>query len=534
MSERRVLVVAAENGALPGGAVGEVGDLVRDMAPAVAGRGWAVDVVTPSHGFLHKTKGAYWLGTIPFLFGGVPTSADVYVAPGRPAASGVTHLVIDHPELVRTVNGQPRIYSDDPADAPFASDASKYALFGASVAESVLQELIRRPDCVHLHDWHAAFLLLLKEYDPTYRPLRRVRTAYTIHNLGLQGARPFNGHPSSLASWYPALAPPAEIADPRWPHCLNPMLAGIRLADAVHVPSPSYAEEILRPGDPPRAYGGEGLERPLAEARREGRLFGILHGCDYCDAAMGPKLDFRGLVERMRAGVLGWVAEQGGMSAAQTVALERLRGLDRMRGRPLILTAVSRLIDQKVFLLRACGSDSRSGLQTLLETMEDIGVFFLLGDGDADYERFFLDMSARFAHFVFLDGRSASCASALYASGDLFVMPSSLEPCGAGQMQAMREGQPCLVHGIGGLRDTVADGVNGFVFRGDTVESQVDGLRRACERAALMWIADPEGWSALRTKAAAARFSWDHAAASYIARLYGFPEVIPAARDSGK
>jgi starch synthase len=526
MADPRVLLVAAENDALPGGKVGGIGDVVREVPPALARNGWTVDVVTPSHGFLHQASGAYWIGTIPFKFAGSPTSADVYAVPGKCRAPGVTHLVIDHPALVKPSDGRPQIYSDDPSDAPFASDASKYALFCAAVAECVIQELIKRPSCLHLHDWHAAFLLILRKYDPAYRGLQDIRTAYTIHNLALQGTRPFEGHPSSLVTWYPVVRPAGDLADPRWPGNVNPMAVGIRLADAVHTVSPSYAAEILARGDPPRRYGGEGLESDLSEAHRQRRLFGILNGCDYSETRVAARETFPALIDRLRSEVLKWVATRNVMSAAHGIALERLRSLDRVgEAPPMLLTSVSRVADQKLYLLRASGSDGSCGLQSVLETIKDLGVYVLLGTGDKGYQDFLVAMSARYPNFVFLNGFSDGCANALYGSGDLFVMPSSFEPCGIGQMLAMRDGQPCLVHGVGGLRDTVHDRLTGFVFHGDTVEQQVDGLRDACERAVILRVSDRPAWEAMRKRAAAARFLWNDTVASYISDLYTSPSA---------
>jgi starch synthase len=520
MSDRRVLTVSAENGALPGGKVGGIGDVVRDVPLALARNGWAVDVVTPSHGFLHKSPGAYWLGTVPFAFGGQSTNADVYAIHER-RSDAVTHYVIDHPALVTLDGGRFQIYSNGSSDSPFALDAGKYALFCAAACECVLQELIKRPACVHLHDWHAAFVLILRKYDPSFAALQNLRTVYSIHNLALQGIRPFKGAPSSMESWFPQIAPAPDLADPRWPDCVNPMAVGIRLADAVHTVSPSYATEILRPSDPPRAYGGEGLESELADADDQGRLFGILNGCDYRDDRVAPRRQLAILVDELRGEVLNWIAEEGVVSAAHAIALERLRTLAPSRDpAPLILTSVSRIADQKIFLLRATGTDGVSGLESILNAIQDLGVYFFLGTGDKEYQDYLVAASARYPNFVFLNGFSEACANALYASGDLFVMPSSFEPCGIGQMLAMRDGQPCLVHGVGGLKDTVSHKVNGFVFQGETVQQQINALRETCEQAVILWTSHTDRWEAMRISAAAARFLWDDTVDAYVSQLY--------------
>ena len=99
-------------------------------------------------------------------------------------------------------------------------------------------------------------------------------------------------------------------------------------------------------------------------------------------------------------------------------------------------------------------------------------------------------------------------------------MPSSFEPCGISQMLALRAGQPCVVHGVGGLRDTVEDGVTGFVFEGDSVADQAQGFVDAVARALDCHRNDPDGWRLMREAAATQRFSWDLAARRTIAALY--------------
>jgi starch synthase len=187
------------------------------------------------------------------------------------------------------------------------------------------------------------------------------------------------------------------------------------------------------------------------------------------------------------------------------------------------LTSVTRTVDQKIFLLRAAGTGGLSGLEGLLKIIADRGIYIVLGTGDKAYEDFLVETSARHPHFIFLNGYSDLCARMLYASGDLFVMPSSFEPCGISQMLAMRDGQPCLVHAVGGLKDTVQEGINGFAFEGETVERQVDGLIEAGRRAiGLKWI-NPVRWRAIRERAAASRFSWDRTVEEYEKKLYGGP-----------
>ena len=520
-----ILMVAAENGALAGGKVGGLADVIGEVPTALVRKGSSVSVVTPSYGFLHRRNASSGVGMLSFGFYGADHHATLHaVQPASGPGEGVRHYVIDHPIFApRSEDAQSNgIYCIDSAEAPFATDATRFAFFGAAVAEGLKQRAFGAVDVLHLHDWHAAFLMMLRRYSSAYRVLGGMRCVFSIHNLALQGIRPFEGSSSSLAAWYPHLAPPRhEISDPRWPNCVNPMAVGIRLADAVHTVSPSYAKEILRPSDPPRFFGGEGLESDLKAARAQGRLFGILNGCSYPSERRPGALSFKDLCSLLKETVLSWAGRTPALASAHFVAHSRLADCGALPDRPVtVLTAVTRVVEQKLYLLKASGSKGPQALHALLEALGPRGLFILLGTGDAAYEQFLLETGARFRNFIFLNGYSDQAARALYANGDLFIMPSSFEPCGISQMLAMRDGQPCVVHRAGGLKDTVTHGVNGFCFEGGTVAEQVDNFVSVCLQAMELQQAQAERWQGIRRNAAAARFSWDDSAAAYLAQLY--------------
>ena len=73
---------------------------------------------------------------------------------------------------------------------------------------------------------------------------------------------------------------------------------------------------------------------------------------------------------------------------------------------------------------------------------------------------------------------------------------------------------------VGGLRDTVEEGVTGFVFSGDSVAEQAAGLVHAVGRALACRRSDAGRWRDLSDTAAIQRFSWDLAASRTITALY--------------
>ncbi len=96
-------------------------------------------------------------------------------------------------------------------------------------------------------------------------------------------------------------------------------------------------------------------------------------------------------------------------------------------------------------------------------------------------------------------------------------MPSRYEPCGLGQLIALRYGAIPVVRRTGGLADTVrewdaaAGQGTGFLFEAYTP----DACRGALERA-LAAYAQPAGWRRLVANAMAEDFSWEASAAAYV------------------
>ncbi len=510
----RIWLVAAENGALKGGKVGGIADVIRDLPQALTALGHQVTVITPAYGIFNKLPQARHIGNLWVAFAGTQHMTQIWQVQPAGAASSVEAIAIEHPLL--SPKGAGVIYHDDGAVSPYAVDASRFAFFCAATVAYVEQSN-NPPDVLHLHDWHLGLVLALRQYDETLHKVRTVRTVFTIHNLAFQGIRPLQQHESSFASWFPQLRyQRAEIADPRYHDCVNPMAAAIRLADKLNTVSPTYASEILQANEPERGFsGGEGLETELRVAAAENRLTGILNGCCY-----GGGSRHRGGGRRP-----GWsrllqaIAKEKHLLQNNLLAQQTLQRLPRRRPAKL-LVSIGRISVQKVSLLLAPTQNYDSALEMILEQHGNTLCFIMLGSGDKALEKRLRRIASARRNFLFLSGYSETLSEWLYDVGDLFLMPSSFEPCGISQMLAMRMGQPCVVHAVGGLQDSVTDEVDGFVFVGANPNEQAENFVLSVNRALRIKATDKQRWQQIRNNAKAMRFSWEVAAAAYVSELY--------------
>lgn len=487
---------------------------MRDLPSALVNVGWRATVLTPSYGMFHEIPGATRLGSIDLPFADDQHIVEVFEIPGSDPK--VRNIAFEH--ALFSPNGPGHIYSNDAPERPFATDAGKFAFFSA-VAAMWINALPDPPDVVHLHDWHAASYCVLRSFASEFKRLRDVRTVFTIHNLSYQGTRPISGDPSSLTTWFPDLQYDLQqVRDPALAHCYNPMAAAIRLADKISTVSPTYAAEICRPSNDALGFiGGEGLEEELKAADANGRLVGILNGCEYNRPAT-RNLGWQRIVALATEQVDAWFNDDPA-SPIHAIAKQRLASLPKRR--PIhVLTSVGRLVSQKASLLFEKMADGRTALEHVLADLGNESIFIVLGSGESRFENRMGEIAARETNLLFLRGYSETLAAPLYRSGDLFLMPSSFEPCGISQMLAMRAAQPCVVHGVGGLKDTVEDGRTGFVFDGESTRLQAENFVASVRRALAIKTDERDRWHSIGARAKSMRFSWSVSARQTIERLY--------------
>lgn len=172
---------------------------------------------------------------------------------------------------------------------------------------------------------------------------------------------------------------------------------------------------------------------------------------------------------------------------------------------------MSRLVDQK-------------GIELLMPIIEDVihysnAKFILMGSGDKMYEDFFRSMEAKHPNrFKCYIGYSDPVAQKIYAGCDIFLMPSKFEPCGLGQMIAMRYGTLPLVRETGGLKDTVipfneyTNEGTGFSFANFNPIELKDVMFLALNT----YNDNKRAWKALVNQAMEKDYSWSSSASKYL------------------
>jgi len=228
-------------------------------------------------------------------------------------------------------------------------------------------------------------------------------------------------------------------------------------------------------------------------------LFGILNGLDV--EAYNPATDPH--IARH------YTAETLEQRTENKAALQRYAGLEVTPDAPL-LGAISRLTDDKGFDL----------IQASLEPMlQHLPIqFVLMGTGEERYHRFFLGLAQRYPGrvAVFLTFNTP-LARRIYAGTDIFLMPSRFEPCGLGQMIAMRYGSVPLVRAVGGLMDTVQDynpatqTGTGFLFHAYDAWAFYAAVVRAVETYRYADV-----WRKLQQRGMQQDFSWQASARAYV------------------
>jgi starch synthase len=474
----RVAFIAAE--CEPWAKTGGLADVVDALARALGQVGTLsqpVDVFLPLYRGIEAPAGASRSPLRvpdPFVPGGVTALSIVDVA-----ADGYRLRLVDHP---------PAFDRDDyygGAAGDFPDNAWRFGLLCRAALERLRSEDVP-PDVLHLHDWHSVPAQLLRDGEYRDDPaIGRAATLLTIHNLAYRGWTP-NDRLGQLG-----LAPGAALAGSNRDG-LDLLAAGIDRADLVNTVSPGFAAEALEPAT------GMGLDGNL-RARGDG-FFGILNGIDtdLWDPAADPDL------------AAGYSRENRHGKAACRAALLDEVGLDP-RDDGAVLALIGRLDPQKGFDLLAAAAP---------ELLDYGARLVVLGTGHADHVDPLRELASnRQRRVAFIERFDRHLARRIYAGADGFLMPSRFEPCGTGQMVALRYGTPPIVRSTGGLRDTVVDVTanpdtgTGYCFDDATPEALVE----ACERFIEERAAGGPRWDAILDRGMAVDFDWrGHSAPRYL------------------
>jgi starch synthase len=480
----QVIFVAAE--CEPWAKTGGLGDVVDALARALGRIPGAVD--GPVEVFLPRYR------SVEVPPSAVVADLDVRVpdplAPGGMTdvtvrsfdANGYRLRLVDHPPAYDRAG----FYGDSSGDYP--DNARRFALLARAALETRRAE--QRPvDVISIHDWHACPVALLRDVPYADDPVvGGAAISLTIHNLAYHGWTP-----RDQADQLGLGAAGATVGD-GWG--IDLLGEGIRRAETVNTVSPTYAREVLLPAS------GMGLDGHLVA--RGDRFTGILNGLDQdvwdpaTDAALAAPYDATSTAGKAacRADLL---ARLGLDPADPSAVLGVIGRLDPQKGFDLVAGAARRLVARGARLV-VLGSGDATLLEGLrAEAARSPGRIAVV-------ERFDRELSRR-----------------IYAGVDLFLMPSRFEPCGQGQMIAMRYGTAPVARRTGGLADTIVDlGVDpaagtGFLFDAATPEALIGAVDRAL---AVFATADREPWQRLVARGMAVDWAWETSSAPSYAALF--------------
>ncbi|HUT04397.1 MAG TPA: glycogen synthase GlgA [bacterium] len=473
----KIALIASE--VFPFAKTGGLADVAGALPKYLARRGQEIIVIMPKYGTIDAAKfGLQDTGLeIAVEMAGETSNHKLFASD---AIAGVKTYFIDAPEYF----DRECLYGTPEGDYP--DNSLRFGLFAKSVPE-ILRAIGFEADILHCNDWQTGLvpIYLKEEAAKGGGFLSHTKTLFTIHNIAYQGLFDREELPKLGLGWKYFVVGGLEF----WEK-VSFIKGGIVFSDAVSTVSRKYSEEIQT------AEFGYGLETILGS--RRDILFGIPNGIDtekwdpatdeaipahFSASDIGPKKECK------RA-----LAEENDIAYSKAVPLVGM---------------VTRLAAQK-------GLDLLS--QAFQELM-DLGVnFVILGAGDEEYHRIFERFKEKLVGKVGINITfDSAMARRIYAGSDMFLMPSRYEPCGLGQLIAMRYGSVPIVRRTGGLADTVTEfdpremTGNGLLFTEYSAGALIETVKRA-----LNLYRDQSLWRRIAASAMAYDSSWERASGQYI------------------
>jgi starch synthase len=454
--------------------VGGLADVVGTLPPVLHRLGGhTVRVVIPHYGTIDDKK-----------FGTAPHESFELVRNGVVTNVEVSYTTLEEVD-VYFVRGWPYFSEDEDFVYHFdeGMNVGRYLFFCQAALEWIRMLAVREgwtADVFHLHDWHTGMsgYLLEQVYrdDPV---LGDAATLFSIHNMMYQGWG---------VEWHLAQAGLPPVDSPllsAMGKTDNSLALGIAFSTMLSTVSPTYATEITT------TEGGYGLDGLLHA--RQAHMIGILNGID--QERWNPATS--------SAVAVPYTADTLPLRYENKRALQGELGLPVTPDMPLLAT-VTRLVEQK-------------GIDVMIPAVRQMllsrsAQFVVLGSGMPNYEAEMHAISADFpdqaaVRTVFNEPLSER----IYAGSDLFLMPSLFEPCGIGQMIAMRYGSLPVVRRVGGLADTVDSSI-GFLFGPYDAGALTATLNNALD----IRSEKPDQWREMQRNAMSRDLAWTTSARRYL------------------
>ena len=465
----KILYVASE--ANPFVASGGLGDVMGALPKTVVkdNPGTEVSVILPLYSTIKPSYREMLTKCydVSFRLGWRNTGVSVYTC----VLDGVTYYLLENHYYFDRM----KLYGD-------FDEAEKFAFFSRAVVEFMIQTG-NVPDVMHANDWQSALAIVYLKTEYAGNPLLSgVKTVYTIHNIEYQGKFDPNimGDVFGLDRRYFGIL--------EYDGCINLMKAAIETTDFITTVSPRYAYELQYD------FFAFGLQDMIK--KNSHKMAGVINGIDYeyFSPDKGGEIDFRFTKRTVKSG-----------KAKNKAALCAELGLDTNPDIPLVVM-ITRLASQK-------------GIDLVLHVAEEILSnnlqLIVLGTGDSVYEDKLLELQWRHPNLRALIKFDRVTSKRMYASADMFLMPSKSEPCGLAQMICCSYGTIPIVRAVGGLYDTIVpygeEGSNGFSFNNYNAHEMLSIIEYA-----LRVYQDKPEWNALVKRAIGSDFTWSNSAAKYM------------------
>lgn len=369
----------------------------------------------------------------------------------------------------------------------YMDDGERFAYFDRAVLET-LREIDWCPDVMNCNDWQCGMIPALHKLEYIHHSdgfYSNIKTVFSIHNLLFQG----NFDPNILPELFSYDLEQFNNGSMELYGAASFMKAALNYSDKITTVSKTYAEEIKTP------WYGENLDGVLRA--RENDLEGIVNGIDYDE--YNPETD-----EYIAC---KYSVKSFSDKKLNKIDLQRELGL-AIRSDVPIISIVSRLTNQK-------GIDLIVNIADRL-LRQDVQ-FVILGTGDYGYEEHFRGLKYKYSDKVSVNiCFDNALAHKIYAGSDMFLMPSAFEPCGLGQLIALRYGTVPIVRETGGLKDTICPynkydiTGNGFSFANYNAQELINTIEEAIKT-----FQRKDEWSALIKSAMTSENSWEKSAKVY-------------------